>query len=137
MSSHRTLAFAVSLALASGAAFAGQANHPAAGRALGLLDAHGTAVQRNAADRFSIKDVVVDANGTEHVRRERTYRGLRVIGGDVVEHSRNGAFKSASLTLKSAARPARRWWFTPAAPLPPSPGRCPCRAQTATATTAT
>lgn len=105
MSSHRTLAFAISLALASGAAFAGKADSPAAGRALGLLDAHGAAVQRNAADKFSVRDVVVDANGTEHVRMDRTYRGLPVIGGDVVVHSRNGAFKSASLTLKSAQRP--------------------------------
>jgi Zn-dependent metalloprotease len=105
MSSHRTLAIAVSLALASGAAFAGNADHPATGRALGLIDANAGAVHRNASDRFLVKDVVVDANGTEHVRFERTFRGLPVIGGDFVVHSRNGVLKSTSQTLKSAQRP--------------------------------
>ncbi|HKN77844.1 MAG TPA: M4 family metallopeptidase [Lysobacter sp.] len=105
MSSNRTLAFAITLALASGSAVAGKADTPAAGRAFGLIDTHASTLHRNASDRFSVKDVVVDANGTEHVRFERTYRGLPVIGGDFVVHSRNGAFKSASQTLKTAQRP--------------------------------
>ena len=33
-----------------------------------------------------MRDVVVDANGAEHVRYDRTYAGLRVIGGDLVVH---------------------------------------------------
>ena len=33
-----------------------------------------------------VRDVVVDANGAEHVRYDRTYAGLRVIGGDLVVH---------------------------------------------------
>ena len=33
-----------------------------------------------------VKDVVVDSDGVEHVRYDRTYRGLPVIGGDLVVH---------------------------------------------------
>ena len=81
------------------------ARAPAASRALGLIDGHGQAVQRADFDRFLVKDVIVDRDGTEHVRFDRTYRGLPVIGGDVVVHSRNGQFKSASLMLKTSERP--------------------------------
>ncbi|WP_345779223.1 M4 family metallopeptidase, partial [Lysobacter sp. CFH 32150] len=80
-------------------------DHPAAGRALGLIDGNKAAAHRADADAFSVKDVIVDRDGTEHVRVERTYRGLPVIGGDMVVHSRNGQLKSTSLTLKSSARP--------------------------------
>jgi Zn-dependent metalloprotease len=78
---------------------------PATARALGLIDGHGKSLQRADADRFVAKDVIVDKDGTEHVRFNRTYRGLPVIGGDVVVHSRGGKFKSASLTLKTNGRP--------------------------------
>src|SRR5204862_339113 len=78
---------------------------PATARALGLIDAHGKAVQHADFDRFLVKDVIVDRDGTEHVRFDRTYRGLPVIGGDVVVHSRNGQFRSASLMLKTTERP--------------------------------
>jgi len=81
------------------------ARAPATSRALGLIDGHGQAVQRADFDRFLVKDVIVDRDGTEHVRFDRTYRGLPVIGGDVVVHSRNGQFKSASLMLKTSERP--------------------------------
>ena len=104
--SHRPLVFAIALALTAGAAHAGKADHPASQRALSLLGTQGAKLHRNAGDQFLVKDVVVDANGTEHVRFDRTYRGLRVVGGDFVMHSRNGQFRSASQTLKSAARPA-------------------------------
>ena len=81
------------------------AQSPATARALGLIDGHGKSLQRADADRFVAKDVIVDKNGTEHVRFDRTYRGLAVLGGDVVVHSRNGQLKSASLTLKTTGRP--------------------------------
>lgn len=35
-------------------------------------------------DRFLPRKVTSDDNGTRHVRMERRYRGLRVIGGEVV-----------------------------------------------------
>jgi len=37
-----------------------------------------------------VKDVVRDTDGTEHVRYERTFAGLRVIGGDLVVHESAG-----------------------------------------------
>ena len=88
------------------AAIAAPSAHPAAAaRALGLIDGHAASVKRADADRFVARDAIVDANGTEHVRFDRTYRGLPVLGGDVVMHSRNGQFKAASLTLKTTGRP--------------------------------
>ena len=78
---------------------------PATARALGLIAGHGKSVLRADADGFVAKDVIVDKDGTEHVRFDRTYRGLAVLGGDVVVHSRNGQLKQASLTLKTTGRP--------------------------------
>ncbi len=44
-----------------------------------------------------VRDTVRDANGTSHVRFDRTYRGLPVVGGDLVVHqARNDAFRSVS-----------------------------------------
>ena len=97
----KILSFAVMMALA-GAASAANTNSPAVGRALGLLQSHGSAVRASANDSFIARDVIVDANGTEHVRFDRTYAGLPVIGGDVVVHSRGGLFKSASLTQSAS-----------------------------------
>ena len=49
---------------------------------------------------YSMRDVIIDANGSEHVRFDRRYKGLDVVGGDLVVHSgANGNFISASLTL--------------------------------------
>ena len=49
---------------------------------------------------YTAKDAIVDANGDEHVRFERHYRGLRVIGGDLVVHSTgNGTLLDVSRTL--------------------------------------
>ncbi len=100
-----SVAIVAALALPVAAMAAPSANSAAATRALGLIDGHATSVKRADADRFIAKDTIVDANGTEHVRFDRTYRGLPVLGGDVVVHSRNGQFKSASLTLKTTGRP--------------------------------
>jgi Zn-dependent metalloprotease len=76
-------------------------------RASTMLDgAAATTVHRDSADAFSASDAVVDANGTEHVRFSRTYRGLPVVGGDFVLHSRNGVVSSVSQTLKTNARPS-------------------------------
>ena len=56
-----------------------------AARALGL----------GAGQRLQVKSVVTDADGTKHVRYERTFNGLKVIGGDlVVERTAKGSTKS-------------------------------------------
>ncbi|MFF3510362.1 M4 family metallopeptidase [Streptomyces sp. NPDC002573] len=58
---------------------------------LGLTSAEGT----------SVRDVVVDANGTQHVRYDRTYRHLPVLGGDFVVHlAPNGTYRSADLATR-------------------------------------
>ena len=44
-----------------------------------------------------VRDTVLDANGVSHVRFDRTYRGLPVVGGDLVVHQgRDGSFRSTS-----------------------------------------
>ncbi len=104
----RLLAIAITSALAIAApAVAGNLfNTSAVQRAQGLIAGPAArAVHRDSADRFITRDVIVDANGTEHVRFDRTYRGLPMIGGDVVLHSRNGQLKSATDGLKTVARP--------------------------------
>lgn len=40
----------------------------------------------SAGERLIVKDVIRDADGTVHRRYDRTYRGLRVIGGDLIVH---------------------------------------------------
>ncbi len=99
----RTLAAVSALAAASMAhAAAPQADHPAVQRALahvmGQAAAHATAV-----DGFVARDLVIDADGAQHVRFHRTHQGLRVIGGDFVVHSdATGRFKGVSQALKAA-----------------------------------
>jgi len=103
----KLLSFAVLMAL-GGTAAAGTQNNGAVDRALGLIGTHAGAVHASAQDRFVARDVVVDADGTEHVRFERSFGGLPVIGGDFVVHSRGGQFKSASQTLRGELRLATR-----------------------------
>ena len=104
----------LSLAIASGLALAaipaeaaGNLKSAAISRANVLLGANGTGIIRGAqGDVFAARDAIVDADGTEHVRFQRSYRGLPVIGGDFVLHSRNGQLRNVSQSLKSAARPS-------------------------------
>jgi zinc metalloprotease ZmpA len=94
---------------------------PAAGRALprdtGPSDPAGAEarahahVTRNASalaadgtERFTARDVVIDPDGTEHVRFDREWQGLRVVGGDTVVHSRGGRFLGADHTLAATVR---------------------------------
>jgi Zn-dependent metalloprotease len=75
-------------------------------RAEGLLAGKaGKAAHRADADRFTPTAAIVDRDGTEHVRFNRTYRGLPVIGGDFVLHSKNGETRGVSGTLHTALRP--------------------------------
>ncbi len=80
---------------------AAPADHPAAvSRAL----AHLQPSERSASTHgFEARDVIVDADGSEHVRFARRFQGLRVIGGDVVVHSHaNGELRGLSRTLATA-----------------------------------
>lgn len=101
------IAAALLAALASSTAMAAGPSENAGHRARALVDAHPGWANRHVDDRFVVRNVVVDADGTEHVRMDRTYRGLPVFGGDIVVHSRNGQLKSVSKTLRSDLRPSQ------------------------------
>ena len=103
----------LSLAIVSGLAMSGSADAAGNRKAAAIVRADAmiagpaaAAVHRANADTFVARDVVVDADGTEHVRYQRNYQGLPVIGGDFVVQSRNGKVGKVSQTLKTAARPS-------------------------------
>ncbi|MDQ3161056.1 MAG: M4 family metallopeptidase [Pseudomonadota bacterium] len=98
--STRLLTAAILTVLSTSAMAAGPAE-----RALAQLRDNSAVVRGAAGDVFKAKATIVDANAAEHVRFDRTYRGLPVIGGDFVTHARNGVMKGASVTLASTARP--------------------------------
>lgn len=86
------------------------AQHPAVLRARELLQAskadsagaQGLAragAHAMAAETYRPRDVVIEADGSEHVRFQRDFQGLPVIGGDLVTHSKNGLLSSISKTL--------------------------------------
>ena len=50
---------------------------------------------------FAVTDALVDADGTSHVRMDRTYQGLRVLGGDLVVHrAADGTWRGVSQSLE-------------------------------------
>ncbi|MFF4082507.1 M4 family metallopeptidase [Streptomyces sp. NPDC001777] len=58
-------------------------------------------------ERLVAKDVLIDADGARHVRYDRTYRGLAVIGGDLVVHlAKNGRITGSDLAHQGAIRVA-------------------------------
>ncbi|WLW55159.1 M4 family metallopeptidase [Streptomyces sp. SX92] len=60
---------------------------------LGLTSAQGT----------KVRDVVVDKDGSQHVRYDRTYRHLPVLGGDFVVHlAPDGSYRGADRATRSA-----------------------------------
>ena len=64
----RLLSTAVLAALAvsaSASAVAAKSDSPAALRAQGLIEGNNAAVQRAAEDRFTVKDVAIDRDGTD------------------------------------------------------------------------
>jgi Zn-dependent metalloprotease len=97
---------AVLAAIASLAAVGAQAkmptaDHPAVQRALAHLNGPAAAsAQVAAGDSFVARDLVTDADGSEHVRFNRMHKGLRVIGGDFVLHGApNGSFREVSISM--------------------------------------
>jgi len=101
-----SLSIAAALTVAGGAQAARFDHLAIAGVAKGLAKQQPAALQADSDDAFEATDVIVDPDGTEHVRMQRSYRGLPVIGGDVVVHSNNGRFREASLTLRGRGRPS-------------------------------
>jgi Zn-dependent metalloprotease len=74
-------------------------HQPAVDRALAQLDAHPALAHVSSGDGFVTKDVMVDANGDQHVRFDRTFHGLRVIGGDMVVHTSAAGVSGISMSL--------------------------------------
>jgi Zn-dependent metalloprotease len=106
MTQFTTIQRAVLAALSSLAAFGAQAampaaDHPAVQKALTHLKGQAAAAGRvSASDSFKAKDLVVDADGAQHVRLNRLYKGLRVIGGDLVVHlSPDGGLRDVSIAM--------------------------------------
>ncbi|MEO8160549.1 MAG: M4 family metallopeptidase [Arenimonas sp.] len=102
---NQALVAAIALALAGSVSAAGNG---AAERALALIQSNPAQVHASSADRFVARDTVLDADGSEHVRFERSYGGLPVIGGDFVLHSRGGQLRSTSQTLSKPLRLSTR-----------------------------
>jgi Zn-dependent metalloprotease len=72
-------------------------------RALAYVDREGRAIGLGAADQVTVRAVIVDADGAEHVRFDRSHRGLRVIGGDFVSHADGkGGFRGFSATMRES-----------------------------------
>lgn len=66
------------------------------------LAAHAGAAHRSAGDVFTVRNLVVDRDGSADVRFDRTYQGLPAYGGDVVVHlAADGSYRS--LTTGSPA----------------------------------
>jgi len=65
-------------------------------------------LRATSADAFVVRDVIVDPDGSSHVRMDRTIGGLKVLGGDIVVHqAKDGSWKGASLTLSRTADVSR------------------------------
>src|SRR5688500_7314225 len=90
------LSLAALMALGAGQAVAANAGRPAVQRALDTIPSKGGTTNTSMRDRYVVRNVIVDADGTQHVRMDRTFDGLPVIGGDLVVHSKDGG-KSAPL----------------------------------------
>ncbi len=59
---------------------------------------NGDAVLAAKGEKYRSRSVVVDRDGATHVRFDRTYRNLEVLGGDYVVHAaRGGAFTGATV----------------------------------------
>ncbi|GHD92422.1 M4 family metallopeptidase [Streptomyces naganishii] len=64
--------------------------------ATALVD-HAAALGLTSAEQAAVRDVIVDKDGTQHVRYDRTYHRLPVLGGDFVVHlTPAGAYRGAN-----------------------------------------
>ncbi len=92
-------------ATAGSQAQAGGTTDRSAAAALRALAAHPTAALDSRGTGFVVTGRIVDPDGTSHVRMNRTYHGLRVLGGDLVVHrSPAGAWRGVSQTLRTPVR---------------------------------
>ncbi|MFE9770715.1 M4 family metallopeptidase [Streptomyces sp. NPDC005931] len=86
---------------------AGAADRPTRATAIrhaaSALADHAAALGLTAAQETTVRDVVVDRDGTQHVRYDRTYRQLPVLGGDFVVHlAPDGTYRGADRATRAA-----------------------------------
>ncbi|SBT88388.1 griselysin. Metallo peptidase. MEROPS family M04 [Streptomyces sp. DI166] len=83
--------------------------------AAGALADRAAELDLTSAQETKVRDVIVDADGTQHVRYDRTYRQLPVLGGDFVVHlAKDGTYRSATRAAGGSVAPAGG--ITPALP---------------------
>ncbi|MER6674756.1 M4 family metallopeptidase [Streptomyces sp. NPDC000983] len=71
------------------------------------LTDHAAALGLTAGQDTEVRDVVVDSDGSQHVRYDRTYRRLPVLGGDFVVHlDPDGNYRAASRAVRGSVVPA-------------------------------
>ena len=96
-------AVAVSTAAAMGVpqANAADSSSSRAAKAIAAAKSHSATTKFDTGQGLKAVSTVVDRDGTSHVRLHRTYRGLEVVGGDLVVHqAKDGTWKGSSLTLE-------------------------------------
>ncbi|WP_228916962.1 M4 family metallopeptidase [Streptomyces sp. DH20] len=86
---------------------AGAADRPTRAAAIdaatSVLAERADALGITAAQETKVRDVVVDADGSRHVRYDRTYRGLPVLGGDFVLHlAPDGSYRDVTRATRAA-----------------------------------
>ena len=70
--------------------------------AASALLAHAASLGLTSTEDTKVRDVIVDKDGTQHVRYDRTYRQLPVLGGDFVVHlASDGTYRSANRATRS------------------------------------
>ncbi|MFH8799709.1 M4 family metallopeptidase [Streptomyces sp. NPDC017936] len=85
---------------------AGAAGRPSRATAIdnaaSALAEHAASLGLTAAQGTTVRDVVVDEDGAQHVRYDRTYRQLPVLGGDFVVHlAPDGTYRDADRATRS------------------------------------
>jgi Zn-dependent metalloprotease len=71
--------------------------------AASVLEDHAGSLGLTGAQGTTVRDVIVDSDGAQHVRYDRTYHQLPVLGGDFVVHlAKDGTYRSASRATKGA-----------------------------------
>jgi len=91
------------LGLTGVAQAAPDASHPAVQRALAHLTGNAFQASKGSLDdAYQATDLIIEADGSEHVRFQRSYKGLPVIAGDLVVRSEaSGQFHSLSQSLRA------------------------------------
>ncbi|MFE0728051.1 M4 family metallopeptidase [Streptomyces antibioticus] len=86
---------------------AGAADRPTRATALdhaaAALADHATTLGLTGAQDTAVRDVIIDKDGAQHVRYDRTFRQLPVLGGDFVVHlAADGSYRSADRATRAA-----------------------------------